>query len=606
MKQTPENSLSLAKRPSKRSNVRSMAKNKRNSATLPPNAPQAGSSSDGSGDSDHFAVTREFVESLVVAVILALLFRAFEAEAFVIPTGSMATTLLGRHKDVLDEYTGYEYTVGSSGELDRDTQRQFSNVVEAIDPLYHRQTDISANPSYSGDRILVSKFAYDFTDPRRWDVIVFKYPEDPHINYIKRLIGLPGETVRIYHGDIYIKRPGDAEFQIARKPPAKQLTLQRLVYDTNYPCEILEEAGFPARLEAYPSETEPQWTRVEEEGYVCRPQGKPTWLRYRHVLPDNARNSRYWAMAETGQQINTEEAREQCSQLITDFTAYNSYGLSHRNHFRNSSGLHWVGDLAVECDAEITSEAGVLSLDLVEGGTHFRCDIDVATGQATLSADSETIVFDLEGPITAQTPVEGAGTYAFRFSNVDDELRLWVDGRLIDFGAPVTYQPQEPVQPAWSEEDPGDLLPAGIGTDSVEMTVRRVRVLRDTYYIADGKQYSRGRTSNTLLDYRVEGHLGWNDPSDNDIFEVMGSPEQWNNTQLFAMRSEAIFELGEGQYFPLGDNSAESMDGRLWEIEQQFVPRHLLIGKALFVYWPHSKNKPFPYFPNFSRMKFIQ
>ena len=43
---------------------------------------------------------RETFESIVVAFVLAFLFRAFEAEAFVIPTGSMAPTLLGRHKDV--------------------------------------------------------------------------------------------------------------------------------------------------------------------------------------------------------------------------------------------------------------------------------------------------------------------------------------------------------------------------------------------------------------------------------------------------------------------------------------------------------------------------
>lgn len=583
-----------------------MAKRKRNPSALAPTAPQSVSSSSESGESDHFAVTREFVESLVVAVILALLFRAFEAEAFVIPTGSMATTLLGRHKDVLDEYTGYEYTVGSSSELDRDTNRQFTNVVEAIDPLYHRQTDISANPSYSGDRILVSKFAYDFASPKRWDVIVFKYPEDPHVNYIKRLIGLPGETVRIYHGDIYIKKPGESEYQIARKPPAKQMTLQRLVYDTNYPCVILEEAGFPDRLEAYPPETQSQWVKQGDKGYLCQPEGELTWLRYRHVLPDNARQSRYWAMAETGQQIDTAEAREQCSQLITDFNSYNTYGLSHRNHFRNTSGLHWVGDLTVECEAEITSETGVLSLDLVEGGTHFRCDIDVATGQATLSAAADKIAFDQEGPIAAQTPVKGAGTYSLRFANSDDELRLWVNDRLIDFGAPVTFSPQGPVEPAWSEEDPGDLLPVGIGTDSVQMTLRWVRVYRDTYYIADGLQYDRGRSSRTLLDYDLAGHPGWNDPSDNDIFEVMVSPPSWNETNLFATRREAIFDLEENQFFPLGDNSAESQDGRLWSIGQQYVPRHMLIGKALFVYWPHSKNKPVPYFPNFSRMKFIQ
>ncbi len=557
------------------------------------------------GDSDHFGVTREFVESLVVAVILALLFRAFEAEAFVIPTGSMATTLLGRHKDVIDQYTDYEYTVGASAELDRDTQVKTQDIIQAVDPLYHRLTDVSQDESFSGDRILVSKFAYDFTAPERWDVIVFKFPVEPQTNYIKRLIGLPGESIRIFHGDIYIKKPGESKFSIARKPPVKQLTLQRLVYDTNYPCPILEKAGFPDRLEAYPSTTKGSWTKEEDGSFVCHPQGE-TWLRYRHVLADNGKNIRYWAMAENGQPINTQDARDTCSQLITDFSAYNTGTVSESSIYQHSSGLHWVGDLCLECTTEVKSTSGILSLDLVEGGAHFRCDIDVATGKATLSSNDANIEFDQEGAIEADTVVKGSGTYAFRFTNVDNELRLWVNDRLVNFGAPVTYTPKQDVVPKWSDTDPGDLLPVGIGTSSVEMTLTRVRVYRDVYYIAFGTQYNHGRHSGAIVDYAADGHPGWNVPPDNEIRAIITDPKSWATTNLFKSRREAIFDLEDRQYFPLGDNSAESSDARLWDLGQQFVPEHMLIGKALFVYWPHSKNKPIPFFPNFSRMKFIQ
>ena len=66
------------------------------------------------------------------------------------------------------------------------------------------------------------------------------------------------------------------------------------------------------------------------------------------------------------------------------------------------------------------------------------------------------------------------------------------------------------------------------------------------------------------------------------------------------------------QFFVLGDNSAKSKDGRLWGHDNYWVSRDLLIGKALFIYWPHSWNKipyvniPFPYFPNFGRMGLVR
>ena len=74
----------------------------------------------------------------------------------------------------------------------------------------------TALPSFKGDRILVMMFPYDLPflpgsrPPERWDVVVFRYPEEPEVSYIKRLVGLPGETIRISHGDIYVK-PADGE-----------------------------------------------------------------------------------------------------------------------------------------------------------------------------------------------------------------------------------------------------------------------------------------------------------------------------------------------------------------------------------------------------------
>jgi len=52
------------------------------------------------------------------------------------------------------------------------------------------------------DRILVTKQAYDISDVNKWDVVVFNYPSDGDRNYIKRLIGIPGETLDLEDGEL--------------------------------------------------------------------------------------------------------------------------------------------------------------------------------------------------------------------------------------------------------------------------------------------------------------------------------------------------------------------------------------------------------------------
>jgi len=95
-------------------------------------------------------VVREYVESIVIAVVLATAIRIFIVQPFKIPTGSMRPTLR------------------------------------------------------EGDRILVNKFIYRFTDPQRGDVVVFRFPLIPKKDYIKRCVALPGDTVEIAQGRLRV------------------------------------------------------------------------------------------------------------------------------------------------------------------------------------------------------------------------------------------------------------------------------------------------------------------------------------------------------------------------------------------------------------------
>ncbi|MDD4625334.1 MAG: signal peptidase I [Candidatus Paceibacterota bacterium] len=67
----------------------------------------------------------------------------------------------------------------------------------------------SMEPNYhSGDYLIIDEISYRFNEPERGDVIVFKYPYNLSDRYIKRVIGLPGETVEIKEGQIYISKEG--------------------------------------------------------------------------------------------------------------------------------------------------------------------------------------------------------------------------------------------------------------------------------------------------------------------------------------------------------------------------------------------------------------
>jgi len=103
-----------------------------------------------SSEASNRPLYREILESLVIAILLAVVIRLFILEPFYIPSGSMEPTL-----------------------------KEF-------------------------DRIIVSKVNYHFQEPKRGDVVVFKYPLDPKRNFVKRLIAAGGETVAIRNSRLYI------------------------------------------------------------------------------------------------------------------------------------------------------------------------------------------------------------------------------------------------------------------------------------------------------------------------------------------------------------------------------------------------------------------
>jgi signal peptidase I len=79
------------------------------------------------------------------------------------------------------------------------------------------QTSMEPN-FHEGQRVVVSKAAYFFSEPQRGDVIVFRSPEAPYEDYIKRVIGIPGDTVEIKNGFVYVDGVALNEPYIAQAP----------------------------------------------------------------------------------------------------------------------------------------------------------------------------------------------------------------------------------------------------------------------------------------------------------------------------------------------------------------------------------------------------
>ena len=551
---------------------------------------------------------REVVETVVFVVVLVLLLKSFAAEAFVIPTGSMAETLLGYQKMVTCPSCGHKFPVNCSSEVEPQEDRprvpvngctcpNCRQLIRLVDkdrregrpPRSGPQNDVDGDrgvveyreiedPGWSsGDRVLVGKFfdAARALMPHRLSVVVFKYPKGPQkaqvaMNYIKRLTGLPGETIAVCGGNLYFLSPARSPryddsgvppkklwqadhmhandeqavklfttgaFEIVRKPPEVVLAMMRLVYDNDHQADDLQGTEWQRW---YPRSD--AW-EVLENGKGFRHgtrEGTPgaDWLHYRHRLRGNAGRDT----------------------LITDFMGYNSGEnlqwdpLQNRWDGRGAdrNGVNWVGDLILECEVTIDKPEGNLILQLVRGGEIFQAAWDLSSdkGLCTLSRQpAKGAREELERKPTKLRK----GKYRLRFANVDQRLTVWVDNEL-PFGDGVAYNVAQP----WTvSPEPADLRPASIGVESGSLSVRKVKLFRDTYYTR-------------------KANLGDVDVSD------WSDPRAWGDLKNLPVLT---LYVQPGHYLCMGDNSLASSDGRDWGL----VPERLMLGRALLVYYPFSR-----------------
>src|SRR3984957_20038210 len=181
---------------------------------------------------------RAFLDAALCLYIAVIIFRTFELEGYIISTGSMAPSLLGLHKPGVCPSRGHPFPVGSAVNAAEAAADTTGNEF-ARDARSHRgevrcpncgqdAIDIGSLPPNYGDQLLVQKNAYEFRRPRRWEVVVLNGPLHPTPPYVKRIVGLPNESVQIIDGDIY------ADGKICRKDLDQQRAVRILVFDNDY------------------------------------------------------------------------------------------------------------------------------------------------------------------------------------------------------------------------------------------------------------------------------------------------------------------------------------------------------------------------------------
>jgi signal peptidase I len=136
---------------------------------------------------------------VIVYPFMVFVYRPFVYEGFVIPTNGMAPTLIGNYVVGRCPDCGAPM-FGSAPDHERLGRRSREEVKMICSGFHSHKTFEHDDGGHALDRIMVAKFL----TPRRWDLAVFRVPFEPEQTYVKRVVGLPGETVTIREGEIFI------------------------------------------------------------------------------------------------------------------------------------------------------------------------------------------------------------------------------------------------------------------------------------------------------------------------------------------------------------------------------------------------------------------
>ena len=409
-------------------------------------------------------------QTVLTALMLAFIFRSFMVEAFIIPTGSMAQSLLGAHATRTCPACGWEF--------------DFAPTHDCLCPNCHLRTPLPADwtTAKDGDRILVHKWPVAFhglLGPRRWDVAVFRNPADPYETYIKRVVGLPGESVEIIDGDLFVNG------EIARKTRAAQSVMWFIVFDQNH---------YPNA--SAPSASWPRWVPDADDagGSEAGWSGFETRVLHYDGLDDVPRSIRF----------KPSDAR-----YFQDVYAY--------GRGPSPASTPYVGDFRIVAEVMVGAGDGSLQWELTRNGrrfiaeTHRSGDVSLTVSSANDPSDPGSMVIARVSPLRFGRP------YRVEFGHVDLEAYLKIDDREVLRTTTASYSVNLD-----ELRDTRRVVPVGlrVGAAQLDVALRGLRVDRDVYYTARPGLTQRAYTGEPFAlsedEYFV---LGDNSPESRDSRE---------------------------------------------------------------------------------------
>jgi signal peptidase I len=526
-------------------------------------------------------------ESVIILAMAVTLFRAFFAEGYMISTGSMAPTLLGYHRRLCCPACQFEFERGASTRSDDPADVSASEAANPWRPVAARcpncgsAVSLDDAPRTEGDQLLVHKHHYALRDPGRWEVAVFRNPQLPMQAYVKRVAGLPGETIELIDGNLY------ADGVLQRKPLSVQTALRIPVSDDDHIAD-----GPDARPRWEPAAPNSQWRKSMHGSLyaISASEGEREcdWIQYRHWIrsggnhlcrvpldawphtvpePGQLRDGfRFLPKEHALESIGAmpAELRDEWLARLDDSPARlavaHLYERSHQppvldlcayNHPDAADEHFQVHELMLELQLTPHEMDGEFVLSLHDGCHELQCTFDLAAGEARLTADDDAYVHrrgSLAGLVSAGESV------TVLMSLFDRQAVVAVNGQ--ELFAPLLYSGE-------GTRPPLPRHPAKLGAAGANLTVASIRLYRDVYYTPPDEHEDRS------------------------------------------------WKLGDDEFFVLGDNSPVSLDSRAWD--DPAVPRRMLIGRPFVVHLP-SRQQKIPWkgrevtlrVPDFSRVRYIR